>query len=168
MTSFSLRQVKLRPGEEQREALDVEFPAFQFGGQSYIAIPDQVPAQLAITRAVTGTVFSLAFTAHLHGPCYRCLQDATLAVPIDAREYQAEKPEDEEMATPYLVDGSLDVSGWARDAVALALPDKILCRGDCAGLCFECGKNLNDDPHVHVEERLDPRWEALEELKDRL
>ena len=38
---------------------------------------------------------------------------------------------------------------WARDAVALALPEKILCRPDCAGLCPECGKNLNDEPHEH-------------------
>jgi uncharacterized protein len=168
MTRFSLRQVKLRPGEEHREALEVEFPPFEFGGQRYAAVPDLIPAQLTVTRAVTGTVFSLAFTARLHGPCYRCLGDAVLEVPIDAREYQAEKPEDEEMTTPYLVDESLEVSDWARDAVALALPDKILCRDDCAGLCFECGKNLNDEPHVHVEERVDPRWEALEELKDRL
>ncbi len=168
MTSFSLRQVKLRPGEEQHEELDVAFAPFQFGGQSYVAVPDEIPARLAITRAVSGTVFSLAFTARLNGPCYRCLGDAVLDVPIDAREYQAEKPEDEEMTTPYVADDELDVSGWARDAVALALPDKILCAPECAGLCFECGKNLNEEPHEHVEERIDPRWAALEELKDRL
>ena len=38
---------------------------------------------------------------------------------------------------------TLDVSQWAHDAVALALPDKILCRPDCAGLCPVCGRNLN-------------------------
>jgi hypothetical protein len=31
MTSFNLRQLKLRPGEEYRDALDVELPAFEFG-----------------------------------------------------------------------------------------------------------------------------------------
>ena len=45
----------------------------------------------------------------------------------------------------------LDVSAWARDAIALALPEKILCRPDCAGLCGVCGKNLNDEPHEHEE-----------------
>jgi len=53
-------------------------------------------------------------------------------------------------------------------AIALALPDKILCRSDCAGLCPMCGKNLNDEPHEHDEHEADPRWAALAELRDRL
>ena len=39
------------------------------------------------------------------------------------------------MRTPYVEGDMLDVSAWARDAIALALPEKILCRPDCAGLC---------------------------------
>ena len=166
MTSFSLRQVKLRPGEQYRDELEVELPAFEFGGQRYVPVPERVRAAFEITRANTGTVFSLEFTARLHGPCYRCLGDAVLEVPIRAREYQAESPEDEQMTTPYIVGANLDVSQWARDAVALELPDTILCRPDCAGLCAECGKNLNDEPHTHEEERRDPRWAALEALRD--
>jgi uncharacterized protein len=84
------------------------------------------------------------------------------------REYQASSPEDEQMTTPYLTDDTLDVTAWARDALSLSLPDKILCRPDCAGLCPVCGKNLNDDPHEHVEETTDPRWAALEALRKEL
>ena len=166
MTFFDLRRAKLRPGEEHREELEVELPAFEFGGQRYLPVPEQVPAVLAVARAVTGTVFTLDFTARLYGPCYRCLGDAVLDVPIHVREYQASSSDDEELRTPYLVEGRLDVSGWARDAVALALPDKILCRPDCAGLCGECGKNLNEEPHTHDEEHGDPRWAALEALRE--
>jgi uncharacterized protein len=168
VTTFNLRQVRLRPGEEHREALDVELPAFAFGGERYVPVPECVPAELSVTRATTGTVFTLAFSARLHGPCYRCLGDAVLDVPITAREYQASSPEDEQMTTPYLHDDQLEVSDWARDAVALALPDKILCRPDCAGLCPVCGKNLNEEPHTHEEEHDDPRWAALEALRDNL
>ena len=149
MTSFSLSQVRLRPGEEHREALEVELPAFAFGGQRYVSVPEAVPALLVVTRAMSGTVLGLAFTTRLHGPCYRCLGDAVLEVPIRGREYQAESTDDEELRTPYAEDGGLDLSAWARDAVALALPEKILCRPDCAGLCPECGKNLNEEPHEH-------------------
>jgi uncharacterized protein len=166
MTSFSVRQVKLRPGEEHREALDVELPAFEFGGQRYLPVPELVTAELVVTRAMTGTLFTLAFETRLHGPCYRCLGDAVLVVPIRVTEYQASSPDDEELTTPYLVDDLLEVSAWARDAVALALPDKILCRDDCAGLCPGCGKDLNLEPHEHVEERVDPRWAALEALRE--
>ncbi|HEY3920840.1 MAG TPA: DUF177 domain-containing protein [Gaiellaceae bacterium] len=168
MTSFNLRQLRLRPGEEHREALDVELPPFEFGGQRYLPVPEEVPSKLVVTRATTGTVFALSFTARLHGPCYRCLGDAVLEVPIAVREYQDTSPEDDEMSTPYVVDDRLDVSAWGRDAVALELPDKILCRPDCAGLCPVCGKNLNEEPHAHEEEHGDPRWAALEALKQEL
>ncbi|HEY2327377.1 MAG TPA: DUF177 domain-containing protein [Gaiellaceae bacterium] len=166
MTSFSLRTLKLRPGEQHRDELEVELPAFEFGGQRYVPIPEKVPAELEITRANTGTVFTLALTARLYGPCYRCLGDAMLDLPIRAREYQAENPQDEEMKTQYVVGNELDVSQWARDAVALALPEQILCRPDCAGLCPVCGLNLNDNPHEHEEEHRDPRWAALEALRE--
>ena len=59
----------------------------------------------------------------------------------------------------------LDLAGWARDALALALPAKITCRPDCAGLCPECGANLNDDPgHAH-DAAPDPRWAKLSEIR---
>src|SRR5262245_61077752 len=165
MTSFSLRQLRLRPGEEYRTELEVELPAFEFGGQRYVPIPGLVPAELAVTRANTGTVFTLAFETRLYGPCYRCLDDAVLELPIRALEYQASSPETDELTTPYLEGDQLHVSDWARDAVALALPDQILCREECAGLCPECGKNLNEEPHEHAEEHADPRWAALEALR---
>ena len=169
MKSFNLRQAKLRSGEEYRDEIELELEPLEFGGERYLPVPGTVPAELALTKATTGTVFELAFTARLHGPCYRCLGDAVLELPIRAREYQATNPQgSDELRTPYLVDDNLDLAAWARDAVALALPDKILCRADCAGLCGVCGKNLNDEPHEHPEETGDSRWSALESLREQL
>src|SRR5436190_20660840 len=143
MRSFNLRQVKLRSGQEYRDEVELELEPFELGGERYLPVPDRVPAELAITRASTGTLFELAFTSRLHGPCYRCLDDAVLEVPIAAREYQATNPEGaDELKTPYLDDGNIDLTGCSRVAVALALPDNILCRAECAGLCPVCGKNL--------------------------
>jgi uncharacterized protein len=132
-------------------------------------VPERVPAELEITKASTGIVLELRFTTRLHGPCFRCLDEATLELAIDAREYQATSPGDsDELRTPYVADDKLDLAAWARDAVALELPDKILCRADCAGLCPVCGKNLNDEPHTHEETHTDPRWSALESLREQL
>jgi uncharacterized protein len=92
-----------------------------------------------------------------------------LDVNVSSREYQATNPEEsEELQTPYVEDERLNLSAWARDALSLMLPDKILCRRDCAGLCPVCGRDLNVEPHEHEEETLDPRWAALGDLKDRL
>jgi uncharacterized protein len=132
-------------------------------------VPENVKAELVINRGTTGTTFELNFPARLHGPCYRCLNDAVLDLSIRAREYQATSPgEAEELITPYVGDNQLRLSSWARDAIATDLPQQILCRPDCAGLCPMCGEDLNESPHEHEEERTDPRWAALEGLKDRL
>jgi uncharacterized protein len=169
MRSFNLRQVKLRSGQEYRDEIELELEPFAFGGERYLPVPERVPAELAITKASTGTVFDLKFEARLHGPCFRCLGDAVLDIPIEAREYQATNPEgSDELRTPYLHDDNLDLAAWSRDAVGLALPDKILCRDDCAGLCAVCGKNLNDEPHTHGDEPTDSRWAALEGLREKL
>ncbi|HWN21189.1 MAG TPA: DUF177 domain-containing protein, partial [Gaiellaceae bacterium] len=74
----------------------------------------------------------------------------------------------EELRSEYVVDDQLELSAWARDAIALALPDQILHAPDCAGLCPVCGKDLNVEPHTHEDVVADPRWSALEGLKDRL
>ena len=74
----------------------------------------------------------------------RCLQDAVVDVKVDAREYHAtadNAPDD--LRSEYVADGELQLSQWARDSIATALPTQILCRRDCAGLCPVCGKDLN-------------------------
>jgi len=169
MTTLDLRTLRVRSGEQWRDERQIELEPFELGGQRYVAVPQVVPAEVTVTRASTGTVFELRFDARLHGPCFRCLDDAVLDVPVEAREYQAANPGgDEELQSQYLADDKLDLSAWARDTIALELPDKILCRPACAGLCAVCGKNLNDEPHDHDEPEPDTRWSALADLKEKL
>jgi uncharacterized protein len=169
MTSFNLRQVRLRSGEQYRDEQEIALEPLEFGGQRYVPVPEAVQAELEISRASTGTVFQLRLRGRLHGPCQRCLGDAVLDVPVSAREYQAADPgASDELRSPYVRDDRLDLSGWARDTLALSLPEQILCRVDCAGLCPVCGADLNVERHEHAEERSDPRWAALAELRDRL
>jgi uncharacterized protein len=169
VTTLNLRTIRLRSGEQFTDEREVQLEPLELGGQRYLPVPENVPAELSISRATTGTLFELRFRTRLHGPCYRCLADAALGLPISAREYEATSPGSaDELRTPYVVDDKLDLSAWARDALALALPDKILCRPDCAGLCPICGKDLNRQPHTHDDEELDSRWAALAELRDRL
>ena len=166
MTTFDLRTLRIRSGDQARERVEIELEPLVLGGQSYEPAPNPAPAELTVTRASSGTVLELVFGVRLEGPCFRCLQDAELPLSLSLREYQALKPEGDEEQTEYLKDDRLDLSAWAHDAIALALPDKILCREDCAGLCPVCGKDLNAEPHEHVEERTDPRWEKLSQLRE--
>lgn len=145
----------------------VALQPFEFGGERYLPVPPEVEAAFEAQRATSGDVFRLSFQARLHGPCMRCLQDAVAPLTVDAREYQAaarDAPDD--LRSEYVVESELQLSQWARDAIATALPDQILCRRDCAGLCSVCGKDLNDEPHRHDETVVDPRWAALEALRE--
>ena len=166
MTRFSLRNLRLRPGQEQREQLELDLGSLTLGGATYEPTPSVVPAELLVQRAQSGDVFRLRFATRVWGPCMRCLDAAAVDVVVDAQEYESADAEAaDELRSEYVVDGELDVGAWAHDQVALGLPDPILCRPDCAGLCPVCGKNLNDEPHVHEDVVADPRWAALESLR---
>ena len=169
MTTFNLRTVRLQPGEQFRDVKEVELEPLELGGQRYVPIPEKPEAALTLTRMSSGLLMELEFAVRLVGPCMRCLADAAVPLEVKGREYQATSPgESDELTTPYVDQDKLDLSAWARDVVALALPDKILCREDCAGLCALCGRDLATDPHEHEEAESDPRWAKLAELKDRL
>jgi hypothetical protein len=55
--TFNLRALRLRPGEEYRDEIELSLEPFELGGQRYLPVPEKVPAELAISRASTGTVF---------------------------------------------------------------------------------------------------------------
>jgi uncharacterized protein len=168
MTTFNLRTVKLKSGEQFRTELPVHLEPFELGGEHYRPEPASPGAQLTITRAGSGTVFELSFATRLQGVCMRCLGEAAFLASVDAREYHERDAELEELRTPYVAEDRLDLSAWARDALALTLPEKILCREDCAGLCAGCGANLNIERCRCGPPPPDERWGKLAELKERL
>jgi uncharacterized protein len=99
------------------------------------------------------------------GPCMRCLASAEPSFEVEAREV-SQPGGGEELESPYVEAGVLDVRGWARDALALAIPTQILCRDDCAGLCPVCGADLNEArPDHRHESSPDPRWAKLSEIR---
>jgi uncharacterized protein len=167
MTTFPLRRLRLRSGDSHSERVAIALEPFELGGQRYLPVPGEVDATLEVQRGTSGDMFRLSFETRMHGPCMRCLRDAVVGVAVDAREYHA-LAEDaaDELRSEYVVDEGLQLSQWARDAIAAVLPEQILCRDDCAGLCAVCGKDLNEEPHVHEETQLDPRWAALEALRE--
>ncbi|HEY0515771.1 MAG TPA: DUF177 domain-containing protein [Solirubrobacteraceae bacterium] len=163
---FDLASLRLSPGEGRRLELAVPLGTLELGGERYGAEPAEVPVKLDISRMTGGGyALHLHFAAALSGPCMRCLKDAAPAVEVDARE--VDRPgEGEELQSPYVRDEELDIAAWARDAFALELPAKVLCREDCAGLCPLCAADLNETGPDHRHEQApDPRWAKLRELR---
>ena len=189
--TFDLGGLRLSTGEGRRLDLAVGIEPFSLGGERYPVEPSPVPVRLDVSRTTgDGYALRLRFEASLVGPCMRCLEPASPVFAVDAREVfqpnearergeasgRGEAPgrsrvheyddSDDELVSPYVEDGVLDLHAWARDALALALPANLLCRENCAGLCPVCGANLNEAGPGHAHEREpDPRWEALSKLR---
>jgi uncharacterized protein len=164
--SIDLARFALRPGEGSRLDLPADPGRLELGGGRYDIAGDSVEARIDLSRTAAGYAVRMRFVAHVAGPCMRCLEDADLEVQVDAREVDQPGTSDEELRSPYIEGDELDLSAWAHDALALALPLQLLCRPDCKGLCPVCGISLNDtDPEQHRHESApDPRWAKLREL----
>jgi uncharacterized protein len=163
---FDLGALRLMSGEGRRVDLGVEIEPLVLAGEPYSVRPELVPVRLDISRTTgPGYALRLRFEATLEGPCMRCLEPAAPILAVDVREVSL-PGEGEELESPYLDQGVLDLGSWARDALALERPAQLLCRPDCAGLCAVCGVDLNAAGSEHGHEREpDPRWAKLSELR---
>jgi uncharacterized protein len=106
--------------------------------------------------------------------CSRCLTEFTTTLDAPLREtfypsidietgLPVRLPEDE---TAFTIDDhhQIDLREAIRQNLVLALPIQPLCREDCKGLCPECGRDLNVEPHTHETEARDERFAALRQL----
>jgi uncharacterized protein len=162
-------------GETPGSHRDVEVDGVRLdlGDELVQAAPLALRARLARTNR--GLIVSGSVSTRLADQCGRCL--AALEVPIDATIEEEILPSiDLHSGLP--VDTAAEPEAWrlndhheldleplAREAVQLAAPIAPVCRPDCAGLCPECGADLNAGPHEHTETPVDPRLAALAELR---
>ena len=61
----------------------------------------------------------------------------------------------------------IDLKAELRDYAVLSIPMKNLCKEDCLGLCYKCGKNLNEGECDCERTNIDLKWQPLIELKKR-
>lgn len=64
----------------------------------------------------------------------------------------------------YYEESGLVLEDVVREQVLLSLPDRLLCKPDCKGLCPHCGQNLNEAGCNCESQKVDPRWNALKDL----
>jgi uncharacterized protein len=162
-----LERLALSHGQARALDLEVGLEPIELGGQTYSPAGGGSEARLDVSRTSTGSALRLRFSSQLTGPCVRCLEEAAADLEIDTREIDQGGTDDEELRSPYVSEGNLDLDRWANDALVLAFPSQPLCRDDCAGLCSVCGELLNDaDPEAHRHDQGgDPRMARLRDLK---
>lgn len=102
--------------------------------------------------------------------CRRCLADVQvdIAQPIELLFTDDETADD---PAAYVIEpdtSELDPGEAVREELILAVPDYVLCRDDCRGICPTCGADLNSGPCGCQPHPVDSRWSGLETLRNEL
>ena len=106
--------------------------------------------------------------------CDRCMDHYVMPVEESFRvvyvSSSEEEDEEKEDDIVHLEPGAveLDLRPFVRDTLLLLIPFKKLCSKTCSGLCANCGANLNHETCSCNQNRIDPRWDTLNELKKTL
>jgi uncharacterized protein len=112
--------------------------------------------------------------------CSRCLANFSFPVKNKLRVHFIPRSEDVKLGSEveltdldveqeFYEEGQINLSSSVRDLILLSLPHIRLCKKDCAGLCPQCGTNLNEnDCSCEKQESYDPRLAVLQQLKDKL
>ena len=101
--------------------------------------------------------------------CSRCLTDVDFPVCtdfdylLDYEKIKAHTVEDQDDIS-FLDGSSLDVDRLALREILACFPFTILCREDCRGLCFKCGKNLNEGDCGCDRDTADIRMSAVQDI----
>jgi len=100
------------------------------------------------------------------GVCDRCLARFAMSYAADVeivivRDDRVDEGEDGSAWTVHQARGVVDLEPALKEAALLTLPQKMVCREDCRGICTHCGADLNEKPCGCDQEITDPRWDGL-------
>lgn len=167
--TLSVAEILGRPGEYRDVTINEPLPGVAIGLARLID-DSGLQAELRVESVVEG----ILVTGPVHGDtrlqCARCLQDFSSTVGLRVCELFVTPGHDpaEEDDVYRVVGSEIDLEPMLRDAVALSLPLNPLCRGDCKGLCAQCGQDLNKGACGCKDDDIDPRWADLGPLRARL
>ena len=155
------------PGESITFSTSVDLSDLRYGVSCPVSEP--VVAQGVVRNTAGVLLMKGTVSTTIHGICDRCAAefDREIGFPIDVvlvTELSNEENEDEWVFP--LEGDSADLDDIVRTVFVLNLDSKLLCRDDCKGLCYRCGKNLNHGP-CNCEKELDPRFAALKQLLEK-
>jgi uncharacterized protein len=148
----------------------IDEPSVQLNGFSL----RDLAASLDLLRTDRGLLASFTGGARVREKCARCLAETECDVEIRFEEEFVPftdantgaririRPDDEVFRIG--ADFTLDLTDALRQYFLIMEPLKPLCRPDCAGLCPNCGANLNEGA-CGCPPDVDERWSALAGLQ---
>lgn len=138
-----------------------------------VKLAGPISGRLRMRRTNQGVLVDGPVEAQVELTCGRCLDSFTLPISFDLEEQfyptidvitGLSLPEnDDELIFPIDQNHQLDLREALRQNLLLALPMQPICKEDCAGLCPQCGKNLNEG-QCNCPPPLDERMSVLGDL----
>ncbi len=151
-----------RPGSERRLELgptvaELGIVESKFDPSATVAV------SLRLESLTDGVVVDGRLRAPWTDSCRRCLAPARGDVVCEVHELYQHTVVDPDAFE--IVGDQIDLARMIRENILLDAPIAPLCRPDCAGLCPTCGIDLNTGACDCVSATIDPRWDALSQLK---
>jgi uncharacterized protein len=156
------------PGADRR--YEVSSETLELPDDLRLAVP--LSGKVHLRRTDRSVLVDAALRTGLVERCSRCLREMVSPIEITLSE-EALPTIDFASGLPVNADAEpdalridehheIDLGPPVADAISMAEPIAPLCRADCAGLCTECGADLNEEPgHRHAEAAVDPRLALL-------
>lgn len=132
-----------------------------------------VQGEVKFTRTHRSILVTGKLRAVVTNTCSRCLREFEQALDFELQEeffpprdiFTGASIEDSADEDGFRIgeDNILDLGEAVRQNIIVNLPQKPLCKQDCAGLCAKCGHNLNYGM-CSCPEEFDERWAPLRSL----
>lgn len=149
----------------------VEGITIDLGDDLRLAAP--IDGRVHLARTNRGLVVDADFSTKLALECVRCLRDIEVPIEVEIEEEALPTIDFHTGQAVHLAEGDdedilrltdhheLDLERTVRETILLAEPFAPLDREDCPGLCVVCGLPLDEGEHLHEDDDVDPRLEAL-------
>jgi len=160
---LDLREIIGVPGG--RVSFDYEPDMSEAAYGSVIRIKEPSRAAGNVTNSAGVLTFSANVDAVCICVCARCLKEFEYPVQKQVKAELTEGGEGENPDGYFLQGDKVDAQEIILTEFILDTDERILCREDCAGLCEDCGTDLNDGP-CSCKAKIDPRLAVLGQLLD--
>lgn len=128
---------------------------------------DPVKVQATLEKSTNHIYLKAEITAAGVFTCDRCVEEFRREIRTSYRvlyKFGSEEgttPGEQEIVYIHPDTSFVDVVEDVRQYSTLAVPQKLLCREDCKGICPTCGIDRNRTTCKCEAEEVDPRWQGL-------
>jgi len=158
------------------EVLDLDWWQMPDPSRQVLGFGCPLHVDMKVSRAADKFLLNGTLSGGIKVRCDRCLEPFDLEVKARFNVYLVARASgssdediellDEDMEVDFIKGEKVDVDEIIREQIYLSVPMKCICKkGDCRGLCPQCGANLNIAPCSCKREGGHPAFSKIETLQ---